>query len=66
MRSNSSICLIDTWTWSSVSADRHKRLAHTATQIGSYLFIMGGHDGSQYTNELLLFNLGKINTSFFR
>ena len=51
----------DTFHWSSVQAEKpYRRLAHTSTQIGSYLFIMGGHDGSQYTNELLLFNLGEF------
>lgn len=28
--------------------------------MGSYLFISGGHDGSEYTPELLLFNLGQL------
>lgn len=36
----------------------YRRLSHTATQVGSYLFIWGGHDGTSYTTELLLFNLG--------
>ncbi|KAI8913047.1 hypothetical protein DFJ77DRAFT_466593 [Powellomyces hirtus] len=33
------------------------RLSHSATQIGSYLFILGGHDGSHYNNTILLLNL---------
>jgi hypothetical protein len=34
------------------------RLAHTSTQVGSYLFVIGGHDGEDYTSEVKLFNLG--------
>ncbi|KAF9546445.1 galactose oxidase [Agrocybe pediades] len=34
-----------------------KRLAHSATQIGSFLFVMGGHNVQEYTSELILFNL---------
>ena len=33
------------------------RLSHTSTQVGSYLFIFGGHNGSKYLNELNLLNL---------
>ena len=40
--------------------ENHKRLSHTATQVGSYLFIYGGHDGVSYMTELLLFNLGEF------
>jgi hypothetical protein len=36
----------------------HRRLSHTATQVGSYLFIIGGHNGSDYTSEILPLNLG--------
>ncbi|KAJ3137699.1 hypothetical protein HDU90_001649 [Geranomyces variabilis] len=39
------------------SATSPPRLSHTATQIGSYLFIFGGHDGSHYNNTILLLNL---------
>lgn len=35
------------------------RLAHSATQVGSYVFVIGGHDGSRYSNEVLLLNLGE-------
>ncbi|THH17496.1 hypothetical protein EW146_g3323 [Bondarzewia mesenterica] len=35
----------------------HKRLSHSVTQVGSYLFITGGHNGDDYTSELLMFNL---------
>ena len=49
----------DTLLWSVIKlGENHKRLSHTATQVGSYLFIFGGHDGGSYMSELLLFNLG--------
>ena len=49
----------DTAAWTQVKPDAlHRRLSHSAAQVGSYLFISGGHDGSEYTPELLLFNLG--------
>lgn len=41
------------------SNPRPKLLAHTATQIGSYLFIVGGHDTKKYTDEARLFNLSE-------
>jgi hypothetical protein len=47
-------------TWYAVELDRSiPRLSHTSTRVGSYLFIMGGHDGKQYSSEILLLNLGK-------
>ena len=36
----------------------HRRLSHTSTQVGSYLFIVGGHDGTSYSSEILFYNLG--------
>ncbi|SCZ99508.1 BZ3500_MvSof-1268-A1-R1_Chr3-1g06047 [Microbotryum saponariae] len=33
------------------------RLSHSATLLGSYLVIFGGHDGIDFSNELLFFNL---------
>jgi len=33
------------------------RLAHTATLVGSMLFVFGGHDGCEYINEMNLLNL---------
>jgi len=33
------------------------RLAHTASLVGQMLFVFGGLDGSEYTNELSLLNL---------
>src|SRR6266702_602454 len=50
----------DAAVWTQVKPDAlHRRLSHSAAQVGSYLFISGGHDGSEYTPELLLFNLGQ-------
>ncbi|CAG8556945.1 151_t:CDS:2, partial [Diversispora eburnea] len=40
----------NTWTKIDVS-NSHRRLSHTSTQVGSYLFIVGGHDGTKYTSE---------------
>lgn len=34
-------------------------LAHTATTVGSYLFILAGHNGADFTNDLLALNLGQ-------
>lgn len=36
-----------------------KRLSHAAVGVGSYIFITGGHDGTRYCSDLILFNLGK-------
>jgi len=36
---------------------QYKRLSHSATQVGSYLFIVAGHNGQEYCSEVLLFNL---------
>ncbi|KAJ1018887.1 hypothetical protein NDA16_004690 [Ustilago loliicola] len=52
------ILRLDTQTWYQVKTDEiHNRLGHTATQVGSYLFIFGGHDSKTYTSELLTLNL---------
>src|SRR5229473_6840879 len=51
----------DTAVWTQIKPDTlHRRLSHSSAQVGSYLFISGGHDGSEYSLELLLFNLGKF------
>lgn len=61
MHSSPFIFRTDTLWWSQPKLENsYRRLSHTSTQVGSYLFIMGGHDGSQYTSELLLFNLGVL------
>uniref|UniRef100_V5E466 Uncharacterized protein n=2 Tax=Kalmanozyma brasiliensis (strain GHG001) TaxID=1365824 RepID=V5E466_KALBG len=52
------ILRLETRTWYQVKTDEiHNRLGHTATQVGSYLFIFGGHDSKTYTSELLTLNL---------
>ena len=49
----------DTKVWYQVKTDEiHNRLGHTATQVGSYLFIIGGHDSHSYTPDILTLNLG--------
>jgi hypothetical protein len=48
--------------WTLVDTEmKHNRLSHTSTQVGSYLFIIGGHNGQTYTQDVLLLNLGKPN-----
>ena len=44
----------------------HRRLSHSVTQVGSYLFIIGGHDGNSYSSDILFFNLGKNRRDAFR
>lgn len=54
----------DTAQWSKVALDvEHRRLAHSSTQVGSYLFLVGGHNGTKYTSDLLLYNLGTSSLS---
>ncbi|RKP13928.1 hypothetical protein BJ684DRAFT_22668 [Piptocephalis cylindrospora] len=49
---------LNTRVWSNVALDQViPRLSHTAILVGSYLFIIGGHDGTQYSSEVLLLNL---------
>lgn len=49
---------MQTQTWTNVRIDQPiPRLAHSATLVGSYIFVIGGHDGSRYSNEVLLLNL---------
>ncbi|KAI9105532.1 hypothetical protein DFS34DRAFT_16521 [Phlyctochytrium arcticum] len=53
---------VRTLTWTPAPLDRaFPRLSHTATQVGSYLFVLGGHDGTRYGNEALLLNLVTMN-----
>jgi hypothetical protein len=35
------------------------RLSHSAICIGSFLFVIAGHDGTKYCNDLFMLNLGK-------
>lgn len=47
-----------TLAWVSVALpNSHPRLSHSSTLIGSYLFIMGGHDGVEYSSDILMLNL---------
>lgn len=51
---------VDSLIWTRVSlAVSHRRLSHTSTQVGSYLFIIGGHDGTAYSSDILFYNLGR-------
>ena len=51
--------IADTLVWTLVNTDvKHNRLSHTSTRVGSYLFIIGGHNGQTYAQDVLLFNLG--------
>lgn len=50
----------ETLIWTNVDTGRRfSRLSHTSTLIGSYLFVLGGHDGHKYSQDLLLLNLGE-------
>lgn len=52
------ILRLDTKIWYEVKTDEiYHRLGHTATQVGSYLFVVGGHDSRSYTPEVLTLNL---------
>ncbi|KAL8278979.1 hypothetical protein RQP46_008648 [Phenoliferia psychrophenolica] len=66
--SDGSECFSDVWIldlltmiWSEVkpetNAIAYPRLSHTATCVGSYLFVIGGHDGVSFSSDILLFNL---------
>jgi hypothetical protein len=54
--------LLDTLVWSLAKQQQtsYRRLAHTSTQVGSYIFIVGGHNAAEYVSDLLMYNLGKI------
>ncbi|CAO1621186.1 unnamed protein product [Sympodiomycopsis kandeliae] len=52
------ILRLDTQVWYQVRTDEvHCRVGHSSTQVGSYLFLFGGHDSVGYSNELLTLNL---------
>lgn len=56
----------DTLRWDQVRLETaHRRLSHSVTQVGSYLFIIGGHDGNSYSSDILFFNLGEISSHRF-
>jgi hypothetical protein len=45
--------------WTDVTQDVNiPRLSHSALCVGSFLFVLGGHDGTKYCNDLMMLNLG--------
>src|SRR4051794_19924808 len=55
--------LVDSFIWVKLDlspSESYKLLAHSSTQVGSYLFIQGGHDGAEYISDMRFFNLGNI------
>lgn len=61
--SSLTLCDADTLVWTEVDQGLddsvlYPRLSHTSTRVGSYLFIVGGHDGLNFANDVILFNLG--------
>ncbi|KAG2102795.1 uncharacterized protein F5147DRAFT_580831, partial [Suillus discolor] len=47
----------DTLVWTHLNLPlSHQQLSHTSTQIGSCLFIVGGHDSGVYRDKVVLFN----------
>ncbi|KAH8919570.1 galactose oxidase [Atractiella rhizophila] len=53
---------LETLVWSQLDVEisplgRMPRLSHSSTLIGPYLFIFGGHDGTDYKNDVHTFNL---------
>lgn len=57
---------IVTRRWIQVDTDlKIPRLTHSATLVGSYIFIFGGHNSRKYSQDILLFNLGNDGFSFF-
>lgn len=50
---------LETNTWYPIELDEQlPRLSHSAICIGSFLFVIAGHDGAKYCNNLLMLNLG--------
>lgn len=52
---------LETETWYIVDhiEPQIPRLSHSAICIGSFLFVIAGHDGNKYRNDLLMLNLGE-------
>lgn len=49
---------LDTGLWKEVKTDeRYSCMFHSSTQVGSYLFVLGGHNSHSFVSELVLFNL---------
>jgi hypothetical protein len=58
--------VLDTLRWDQVRLEAvHRRLSHSVTQVGSYLYIIGGHDGNSYSSDILFFNLGEPGRRIF-
>jgi hypothetical protein len=65
----SDVCVLDldTYVWkcikqpeSTTEEGKICRRSHTSTQVGNYLFVIGGHNGSHYNSEVLLFNIATL------
>jgi len=56
--------LLDKLIWHTVGnpqeEDKYRRLAHSSTQIGSYLLVFGGYNNQGYSTDVLLYNLGEF------
>lgn len=51
---------VDTLTWRQVDQGPKQlaRLSHSTTAVGGYIFSIGGHNSSDYSNDVSLLNLG--------
>lgn len=58
---------VETRVWKEINTDqdveRPRLLAHTATKIGSFLFVVGGHNTNKYTDDVRMLNLRKLATT---
>lgn len=58
---------VETRVWKEINTDqdieRPRLLAHTATKIGSFLFVFGGHNSNKYTDDVRMLNLRKLNAT---
>lgn len=53
----------DTHEWTRLKVpNSFPRLAHSATAVGSMIFVFGGHDGLSYVNELSILDFSKGST----
>ncbi|CAE6499586.1 unnamed protein product [Rhizoctonia solani] len=49
---------LDTGLWKEVcTEEKYQIMFHSSTQVGSYLFILGGHSGQSFLPTLIFFNL---------
>jgi len=52
------LCSLDTMEWIKIDINKTvPRLSHTSTLVGSYLFVLGGHDGGRYTSDVEMLNM---------